>query len=85
MSSCVAVTDMRVTWFSLSLAIHPFTVRDARLRMSIPEARMFLIGTAGAIDVHFPETQTWRSSLCYCHLRMAREVCERSLCLIDHF
>jgi hypothetical protein len=85
MSSCVAVTDMRVTWFSLSLAVHPFTIRDARLRMSIPEACMFLIGTAGAIDPHCRAKQTLSRALLLPSLKGVREVCERSLCLIDHF
>jgi len=42
--------------------------RVGQLRMTIPEARMFLIGTAGAIDAHCPEKQTLSSSLYYCRL-----------------
>ena len=42
--------------------------RVTQLRMTIPEARMFLIGTAGAIDAHCPEKQTLSSSLYYCRL-----------------
>jgi hypothetical protein len=42
--------------------------RVAQLRMTIPEARMFLIGTAGAIDAHCSEKQTLRPSLYYCRL-----------------
>jgi len=44
------------------------TERVAQLRMTIPEARMFLIGTAGAIDAHCPEKQTLSPSLYYCRL-----------------
>ena len=40
----------------------------AQLQMTIPEARMFLIGTADAIDAHCPEKQTLSSSLYYCRL-----------------
>jgi len=40
----------------------------AQLRMTIPEARIFLIGTAGAIDAHCPEKQTLSPSLYYCRL-----------------
>ena len=40
----------------------------AQLRMAPPEARMFLIGTAGAIDAHCPEEHTLSSSLYYCRL-----------------
>ena len=42
--------------------------RVAHLRMTIPEARMFLIGTAGAIDAHCPAKQTLSPSLYYCRL-----------------
>lgn len=42
--------------------------RVAQLRMTLPEARIFLIGTAGAIDAHCPEKQTLSSSLYYCRL-----------------
>jgi hypothetical protein len=42
--------------------------RVAQLRMTLPEARMFLIGTAGAIDAHCPEKQTLSPSLYYCRL-----------------
>jgi len=42
--------------------------RVTQLRMTIPEARMFLIGTAGAIDAHCPEKQTLSPSLYYCRL-----------------
>jgi len=42
--------------------------RVTQLRMTIPEARMFLIGTAGAIDAHCPEKQTLSPSLSYCRL-----------------
>ena len=44
------------------------TERVAQLRMILPEARMFLIGTAGAIDAHCPEKQTLSPSLYYCRL-----------------
>jgi len=42
--------------------------RVAQLRLTIPEARLFLIGTAGAIDAHCPEKQTLSPSLYYCSL-----------------
>ena len=42
--------------------------RVAQLRMIIPEARLILIGTAGAIDAHCPEEHTLSSSLYYCRL-----------------
>ena len=40
----------------------------AQLRLTIPEARLFLIGTAGAIDAHCPAKQTLSPSLYYCRL-----------------
>jgi hypothetical protein len=45
--------------------------RVAQLQMTIPEARMFLIGTAGALDAHCPEKQTLSPSLYYCRLSRA--------------
>ena len=42
--------------------------RVAQLQRTISEARIFLIGTAGAIDAHCPEKQTLSSSLYYCRL-----------------
>src|SRR5215510_3299764 len=42
--------------------------RVAQLQRAISEARMFLIGTAGAIDAHCPEKQTLSPSLYYCRL-----------------
>jgi hypothetical protein len=42
--------------------------RVAQLRLTIPEARMFLIGTAGTIDAHCPEKHTLRPALYYCRL-----------------
>jgi hypothetical protein len=42
--------------------------RVAQLRMTIPEARMFLIGTAGAIDAYCPEKHSLSPSLYYCRL-----------------
>ena len=42
--------------------------RVAQLRLTIPEARMFLIGTAGAIDAHCPEKYTLSPALYYCRL-----------------
>jgi len=45
--------------------------RVAQLQRAISEARMFLIGTAGAIDAHCPEKQTLSPSLYYCRLYRA--------------
>jgi hypothetical protein len=84
MNSCVAVTDMRVTLFSLISAINPFTIRVAQLRITIPVARMFLVGTAGAIDPHCPAKQTLSLALLLPSLKGALEACERSLCVTDH-
>jgi len=42
--------------------------RVTQLRMTIPEARMFLIGTAGAIDAHCHEKYTLSPALYYCRL-----------------
>jgi len=40
----------------------------AHLRLTIPAARLFLLGTAGAIDAHCPEKHTLSPSLYYCRL-----------------
>jgi hypothetical protein len=40
----------------------------AQWQMTIPAARMFLIGMAGAIDAHCPEKQTLSPSLYCCRL-----------------
>ena len=42
--------------------------RVAQLQRAISEARIFLVGTAGAIDAHCREKQTLSSSLYYCRL-----------------
>jgi hypothetical protein len=42
--------------------------RVAQLQRTLSEARIFLIGTAGAIDAHCPGKQTLSSSLYYCRL-----------------
>jgi hypothetical protein len=42
--------------------------RIAQLRTAIPEARMFLISTTGALDARCPEKHTLRPSLYYCRL-----------------
>jgi hypothetical protein len=42
--------------------------RVARLQIALPEARMFLIGTADTIDAYCPEKQTLSPSLYYCRL-----------------
>jgi hypothetical protein len=42
--------------------------RVAQLQTAIPEARMFLLGTAGAIAARCPEKQPLRPSLYYCRL-----------------
>ena len=42
--------------------------RVAQLRTTIPEARMFLISTTGAIDTRCPEKQALRPSFYYCRL-----------------
>src|SRR4030095_8441316 len=53
--------------------------RVAQLQRTISEARIFLIGTAGAIDAHCPEKQTLSSSLYYCRLCRAHERSARSI------
>src|SRR6266446_6435658 len=40
----------------------------AHLRLTIPAARLFLLGTAGAIDAHCPAKHTLSPSLYYCRL-----------------
>ena len=42
--------------------------RVAQLRLTVPEARLFLLGTADAIDAHCPAKHTLSSSLYYCRL-----------------
>jgi hypothetical protein len=42
--------------------------RVAQLRLTIPEARLFLLGTADAIDAHCPAKQILSPSLYYCRL-----------------
>jgi hypothetical protein len=52
-----------------SQRIYEFDAEQAaHLRMTIPKARMFLLGTAGAIEAHCPAKQTLSPSLYYCRL-----------------